>query len=183
MTIKFQANPQKIIESITWIARRLPGSDRYTILKTLFYADKFHLQKYGRPVTGDTYIKMPAGPVASLAYDLIKRDDFLPLELLVAADSAFGTAETGKKYPPVEARRDPDMEWFSGTDIECLEEAAAYCSGKSFDMLKEATHQEAAWMAANMHGEMDFALFIEEDHPDREELIEYITKTAPCQAV
>lgn len=183
MPVKFKANPQKIIEAITWIARRLPGSSRYIVLKTLFYADKFHLQKYGRPVTGDTYIKMPAGPVASLAYDLIKRNDYLPTEMLAAADGAFDSASTGGKYPPIEAKRLPDMEWFSGTDVECLEEAAAHCSGKGFGALKDSTHQENAWLAAPMNGEMDFALFIDEGAPDRKALLEYIEETAPCQAV
>jgi hypothetical protein len=126
---------------------------------------------------------MAAGPVASLAYDLIKRSEYLPVELLVAADSAFDSADTGGKYPPVEARREPDAEWFSGTDLECLEEAAAYCSGKGFGALRDSTHQEAAWVAATMNGEMDFALFIDGEGPEREALLEYITETAPCQAV
>ena len=183
MKISFNANPQKIIEAITWVADRIPGSDRYTILKTLFYADKYHLQKYGRPVTGDTYIKMPAGPVATLAYDIIKRNNFLPREILLAADVAFDAASCTEKYPPIKAKRKPDLDWFSGTDIECLEEASLYCSGKNFSTLKDNTHQEAAWLAASMHGEMNFSLFIDEDIPNRAELLEYIAETAPCQMV
>jgi len=183
MQIRFKANPEKIIETITWIAKRLPSNDRYTILKTLFYADKYHLQRYGRPVTGDTYIKMNYGPVASFAYDIIKRNDNLPLAVLTAADAAFDNVPNSGKYPPIEAKRPPDMEWFSGTDIECLEEAAAHCSDKDFDTLKGATHEEAAWLAASMHGEMDFALFIDNNTPEREALLEYIAETAPCQAV
>ena len=183
MQIRFKANPQKIIEAIAWIAQRLPGSSRYIILKTLFYADKFHLQKYGRPVTGDTYIKMAAGPVASLAYDLIKRSEYLPTDLLLAADNAFDSADTGSKYPPVEAKRAPDMEWFSVTDIECLEESAAYCAGKGFGALKDETHEEPAWIAAPMNGEMDFALFIDDSMPGREAILEYMVETAQCQAV
>ena len=183
MQIRFKPNPQKIIEAITWVAQRLPGSSRYTVLKTLFYADKYHLQRYGRPVTGDTYIKMAAGPVASLAYDLIKRSEYLPTDLLLAADNAFDSAVTGDKYPPVEAKRAPDMEWFSGTDIDCLEESAAYCAGKGFGELKDSTHEEAAWLAASMNGEMDFALFIDNDTPGHADLLEYMAETAPCQAV
>jgi hypothetical protein len=181
MSLKFKANPRKIIESITWIATRLPENSQYSILKTLFYADKFHLQKYGRPVTGDTYIKMTYGPVASLAYDIIKRNNNLPKKILVAADDAFDKGEG--KYPPLVAKRAPDMDWFSGSDIECLEAAVEHCSNMDFDDLKETTHQEAAWVAAPMNGEMDFALFLDEDVQNREALIEYITDTAPCQAV
>ncbi len=184
MKISFNANPQKIIEAITWAANRLPGSDRYTILKILFYADKYHLQKYGRPVTGDIYIKMTAGPVASLAYDIIKRNTSLPRELLLTADKAFKTASNSNhEYPPIEAVRCPDLDWFSGTDLECLEKAAGYCSDKTFTALKNTTHQEVAWLEASMNCEMDFSLFIDEDVPNREELLAYIAETAPCQMI
>lgn len=182
MSVKFRVNPQKLVESIVWIAQRLPGSSRYTVLKTLFYADKYHLECFGRPVTGDTYIKMAAGPVASLAYDLIKRSEYLPTYLLEAADAAFANEGTGK-YPTVKALRAPNLEWFSGTDIDCLERAADYCAGKDFSELKDATHQERAWQEASMNGEMDFALFIGDDVPNREELLDYIRETAACQTV
>jgi len=181
MHIRFKANPQKIIEVITWIAKRLPDSDRYTILKTLFYGDKFHLQKYGRPITGDTYIKMAAGPVASYAYDLIKKDAFLPREILIAASQAFNVDDN--PYAAIVAMRDPSLDWLSGTDLACLEEAASHCCGKDFHTLKRETHLEPAWAEASMNGEMDFALFIDEGAPDREGLLEYMAETAPCQAV
>lgn len=70
-TIRFPANPAKILEGIVWICDRKPGKGFHYILKTLFYADKWHLSCYGRPVFGDTYIKMPFGPVASLAYNIL----------------------------------------------------------------------------------------------------------------
>jgi len=181
MQIRFKANPDKIIETITWIAKRLPGSDRYTILKTMFYGDKFHLQKYGRPITGDTYIKMAAGPVASYAYDLIKKDAFLPREILLAANEAFNVDDN--QYAAIEAKREPNLDWFSGTDLECLEESASYCCGKDFKTLKRETHSEPAWIAAHMHGQMDFALLIDEDTPNKEALLAYIRETSPCQAV
>lgn len=178
--IRFKANPQKIIEAITWIARRIPGVDRYTVLKTLFYADKYHLQKYGRPVTGDVYIKMNAGPVASYAYDLIKGNGFLPKEILGLAEDAF---DSTNPRGSVTAKRNVDLDFFSETDLQCMEEAAAYCLTKSFSELYNATHQEPAWVEAEMNGPMRFELLIDQDIPDREDLLEYIRETSPCQSV
>ncbi|WP_409530306.1 Panacea domain-containing protein [Shinella sp.] len=46
---------------------------RFHALKTLYYADRAHLQRYGRPITGDRYIAMENGPVPSYAYNAVKQ--------------------------------------------------------------------------------------------------------------
>ena len=38
----------------------------------LLFADKKHLERYGRFITGDTYSAMENGPVPSFAYDVVK---------------------------------------------------------------------------------------------------------------
>lgn len=55
MRVKYQPNIGKIVEALVWIANRKAHQGFHFILKTLFYADKFHLQRYGRPILGDTY--------------------------------------------------------------------------------------------------------------------------------
>lgn len=173
--IKYRANPTKIIEAIVFIADKCRDNSVYTVVKTLFYADKYHLQKYGRPVTGDTYIKMPYGPVPSMAYDILKFNDFLPPALLAQAHNSFSKEEL-----KIIAERTPDLEVFSQTDIDCLSEALNKCADRGFNYLKEETHKEVAWIEASMNGELDFELIIDKDVPDREELIEYIKETAAC---
>jgi uncharacterized phage-associated protein len=42
------------------------------LLKLLFFADFLHYEKYGRPIVGDTYYRLPEGPVPTLSYDLYK---------------------------------------------------------------------------------------------------------------
>lgn len=176
MKIRYSANPAKLLEAILWIVSRKPGCDFHFILKSLFYADKFHLQKYGRPVTGDTYIKMSYGPVPSMAYDMLKGNWGLPAAALEACGSAFSVTREGR-IPSVTALREPETDELSGTDIECLGEAIAL-TPDTFDSRTERTHQERAWIEASMNGEMDFELFIDENVPNREELIQYIRETS-----
>lgn len=180
MHIKFKPNYQKIIEAITWVTNHIEGSSRYIVLKTLFYGDKFHLQKYGRPITGDTYIKMSMGPVASAAYDIIKANAFLPESVLIAANEAFSV---GGARAPITPNRDADEDWFSETDLECLAMAAEKCKALDFGSLKEETHQEQAWIEAEMNREMDLTLLIDQDTPNKDGLIEYIRETSACQSV
>ena len=49
---------------------------QYDIVKSLFLADKAHLNRYGRPITFDNYFAMKDGPVPNLAYNLLKRDNY-----------------------------------------------------------------------------------------------------------
>ncbi|MDZ7760889.1 MAG: Panacea domain-containing protein [Desulfovermiculus sp.] len=164
-----------------WVAKQKPHQGFHFILKTLFYADKFHLQKYGRPVLGDTYIKMDWGPVASTAYDLRKQSDFAPENALDAVSNALHVQKVHR--PDVIAKREPNMALFSGTDIEALEEALHFCQDKDFNDLSDITHKEKAWIDALMNSKMDYELFIDEDVENRDELIEYIRENSQTVVV
>jgi uncharacterized phage-associated protein len=74
--VRLKPNVQKIVAAITYViaradARRISVT-QYDILKTIFIADKTHLNKFGRPITFDNYYAMRAGPVPSLTYDFLK---------------------------------------------------------------------------------------------------------------
>ncbi|MFZ5427185.1 MAG: Panacea domain-containing protein [Thermodesulfobacteriota bacterium] len=182
MKIAYQPNHRKILETLAWVASKRPGKDFHFILKVLFYADKAHLQEAGRPVIGDTYIKMTYGPVPSHAYDMLESDDHLPERLLELISSTLDVVRVGR-IPHVTAKRSPELSFFSGSDIRCLEKALEQCDGMDFNSLCVMTHAERAWIDAQLNGEMDYANFIDEDTEDREELIAYIRETAPTVAL
>ena len=186
MNIRYTPNKQKIIETILWFLRRSQRTDLHSILKEIFYADKAHLQKYGRPVTGDYFIKMNYGPVASYAYDFLKvnrlseyvrKQRFTP-DILENAIRAFDTQD---QYN-IKALRDPDIDYFSRTDLLCMEFALAKCNGKAFDELVKISHNEPSWQKAELDEAMAFEDFIE-DRPDKEEYLEYLRESSECLAL
>ncbi|WP_255566960.1 MULTISPECIES: Panacea domain-containing protein [unclassified Photorhabdus] len=63
---------EKAIESILYVASTAPISDIYHVGKILYFADRLHLERYGRLITGDNHLAMKDGPVAENAYDIIK---------------------------------------------------------------------------------------------------------------
>ena len=69
--IQFKITYDTTIEVIIWLANMKPGIDIYHVAKVFFYADKMHINKYGRPITGDTYFSMKRGPVLSNVLDII----------------------------------------------------------------------------------------------------------------
>ena len=71
-TLRFQFDEKKGVETLTYIASRWPGVTAFFAAKVLFFAEKSHLNRYSRPIEGDTFIAMPNGPVPSTIYDFIK---------------------------------------------------------------------------------------------------------------
>lgn len=65
--MRFSVDKEKTIEALLYIVTRYGEVGRFHALKTLYYADRAHLQRYGRPITGDRYIAMENGPVPSYA--------------------------------------------------------------------------------------------------------------------
>jgi uncharacterized phage-associated protein len=181
MKLEYTPNKQKIIETILWFLHRSQRTDLHSILKEIFFSDKIHLTKYGRPVTGDYFIKMSYGPVPSYAYDLLKVDRLseyvrkqrYTADILEDAIRAFDT----KDQLCIKPLREPDLCYFSGTDIECMEQALAECNGKSFDDLVMITHADPAWQKAQLDQRMDFEDFIE-NRQDKEEYLEYLRESS-----
>lgn len=65
MALKFPFHETKALEVLAFIAKTSPGLTPLFVSKILFFAEKWHLNRYGRPIIGDTYIAMPRGPVPS----------------------------------------------------------------------------------------------------------------------
>ena len=54
--IKYRFLPEKFIQELAYLAQAdLPDLSKLKVAKLLYFCDKYHLLKYGRPVTGDVY--------------------------------------------------------------------------------------------------------------------------------
>jgi len=179
--IKFRENHKKTLEGLVWFAQNAPELTHYWAVKTLFFADLYHLNKYGRPVFGDTICALDFGPASSVALDMINRKPVsITGEEVDRAAAAFDTIPQGKgKGLRLSCKRDPDLDLFSRTDLECLGKALAHCRPLTFPELKNATHDmpcyKQAWDSRGAAGSapMDYALMVEES-PDKEGLLAYI---------
>src|SRR4030042_4954455 len=60
-----------IIESLHYLLKKLQHADKLKLVKLLFFADKYHLLKYARQISGDNYHALPAGPIPSGALDIL----------------------------------------------------------------------------------------------------------------
>ena len=60
------------VEAIVYVASRLDTPTIHGVLKIFYFADQHHLAEYGATATGDEYMAMRFGPVASESYNLMK---------------------------------------------------------------------------------------------------------------
>lgn len=167
MSIKYRFDPKKAIEVLLYVAQRC--SDMYTALKVLYFADKEHLAKYGRLISGDSYVAMWHGPVPSNTYDLIKdvRGDRFRVTK-VPVSEAFHMQ--GNDIVP---RRKANRDLLSESDVECLDAAIQKYGHLSFAELKRLSHQEEAFQRAD---ENDFIPLeaIATTLPEGELLVDYL---------
>jgi uncharacterized phage-associated protein len=181
--ISFKPNKPKIIEGLVWIAQRHPGLSTYYFVKIMYLAEKLHLQKYGRPIWGDTYIKMKLGPVPSVAYDMLKRNfSFNLAELKSIFNKALVVSEDGG-YPEFSAKRTPILDDFSSSDVECLEMAYNKFSPMTLRQIMDYTHDEPEYREAEMNGVMQYELMIDDGTQRSKELIEYLRSYGPYLAL
>ncbi len=171
--ITFDVNINKTIETIVWLAKQKPGIDIYHVAKVLYFADKKHLNRYARPISGDTYIKMKDGPAPSLALDIINTNclRFSQDVLDVIATSI----ETTGRYKNNYALRDPDMRYFSESDLECLQESFNENGHKSFDELRNATHDEPCYVQSEKNCSVDYLLMVDDDNPLGDDIKDHIS--------
>lgn len=132
---------KKALAAILYLANKIGKIDLYALLKTLYYAEKYHFQQWGRTITGDTLCRLPYGPVPSRAYDMLKSvrgDGLWPHDL--SEDFAFANRLT------VIPRRAPNLNSLSQTDIEMLDRSFAERGLLSFRELCDEAHKDPAFL-------------------------------------
>jgi uncharacterized phage-associated protein len=70
---------RKILQALYYIQNNAPqdNPDRFNkvyLLKMFYFADRYHLRHFGYLASRDTYFAMKLGPVASNAYNILKKD-------------------------------------------------------------------------------------------------------------
>ncbi len=172
MRTEFDA--EKAIEEILYIAKRTSTPDLYSIVKIMYFADKKHLEKYGRFVCNDTYIAMKDGPVPSGAYDIIKhvRGDGYPCVDKHALSAFKVNPKPDYKIIP---SRDANYDLLSESDRECLDESIKEFGSLTFGELKKLSHDKA-YESADRNNEIPIEA-IAATLKDGDLLIKYLTES------
>lgn len=175
--LKFALSERKTLETLAFLAERQPGLSPLYVSEVLYYAEKWHLNRYGRPVIGDTYIAMPMGPVPSTVKDYLEEDwrwtnrpDGFEDKIRIDRTKAHPELQSGRLGPSLDA--------LSESDKECLVDAIAFCVSKTPDELSSQSHFEKSWKLAPANGPMEYENFVDDDNPHRDEILEIAAENA-----
>jgi uncharacterized phage-associated protein len=145
--VRFAFDADKTLAAAIYIAgKNLPELTMGKLFKLLFLAEKDHLVRYGRPITGDWYAAMKNGPVPSNLYNLFKE-----LKLTPTSDAARRLAESISidasvyEYPRLTARVDPDPMQLSQSDVLSIDRIVNECGHLTFLQLRSLTHETPAY--------------------------------------
>jgi uncharacterized phage-associated protein len=141
--IEFKCNPEKTTQTLNYYAIKAGGKiNKLRALKLIYFADKYHLRKYGRLVTNDNYFAMEHGPVPSAAKDIAESNfDYscdIPEEYCtryIVPDEDFSF----RSVFPV------DESVFSESDLEALNFAWDHFGRYNRWELRDLTHNYIEW--------------------------------------
>lgn len=163
---------KKALEAILYVAQKT--HDLFHIVKVLFYADKYHLEKYGRFISGDCYIAMPEGPVPSGAYDIIKcaRGDLRNDDQRITSLNPSESLDVTDKFI-IAPLRDPDLDYLSESDIECLNLAINNYANMDHNDLWNLVHSELSYKKSKLNKPIKFNDILE-SLPNYIEVLDYL---------
>lgn len=182
MNCSLKFNYKKATQSLNFFAINNGGSvGKLKALKLIYFADKYHLRKYGRPIINDEYFAMERGPVASGVKDIAEMSKFLGNnEKRYAEENIKPFREYSiKSIAPI------DFDVFSDSEIEALEFSLSKFGEYGDLHLSNLTHRYPEWkkhknaLEINSRIRMDYLDFFEDSADDIEKC--YILNTEEKQ--
>jgi uncharacterized phage-associated protein len=145
-TLTIPAPVRKSTQALNYFARLSARGapqplNKMKALKLLFFADRYHLRKYGRPVSDCAYFAMKNGPVASEAKNIAEENSRLRSNARSYA-RRFVRRKDAYHYGSV---AEVDKSVLSTTDIEALEFSWRTFGQYTQYELRDITHQYPEW--------------------------------------
>jgi uncharacterized phage-associated protein len=159
--LSFSFKLEKFVEASFHLAQRCPDMTKMKLFKLLYFADKYHLSEFGRPIFGGHYVALKDGPVPSEAYDVVK-----------GISNPFHDVFTvsGHKIT-VNPSANPGAESLSESDIEALDKISDEIGILTAAQLRSKSHADPAWSRRDRNDDMDFADMIPGVVPEFRDLI------------
>jgi len=157
---KAKFDQRKALHAMLFVVTHVPKpTNVYNALKCLYYADRKHLQQYGRQIYCDTFYALEHGPVPSAAYEIVKYvNGHAKWDLHFPETCEI--LEVNDHY--LSARGVVDTDLLSRSDMACLVDAAREYGTMPFGKLKKLSHQGKAFENSDPNGEMKLSHLVEE---------------------
>ena len=138
---------KKLTELVLYILDKTGGVDFYHAFKILYFAEMFHLAKWGSGIVPDEFCALKYGPVPTHLYNAIKELNNPKSSFSVELSEVVAFA--GEDAPNVLlSKRPANLKFLSKSEIEALDRSIDDNKSLTFGQLLKKSHDEA-WEEAN----------------------------------
>ena len=134
-----------VADTIYYILKKIGKADKLKIIKLIYLADKYHLIKYGRTITGDDYYAMEKGPVGTTAKDLLTFEEEDVFSPTARAYIKKLIEQTGKKHTYRVRDVNVELDTLSETDREILDFVVEKFGDMTTGELIDYVHRYPEW--------------------------------------
>lgn len=181
-TLQYRFDEEKFINALAFFAHRgVADLTKLKAAKLLYFTDKFHLTRFGRPVIGDRYYCLKYGPLPSAADNYMDEAELSARTGEKQFDALFDrylTVDAAPPYPLYKAKHSPDLDVFSESDLEALENTLQQYGRYSAWELVDLTHDELPFKLSNKkrtpqgRADLPYELFFEGASEDAQRVLE-----------
>ncbi len=141
-----QANPAKLREALLYVLEKVgakPNVGETVLYKLLYFIDFDYYEKYGRSITGLTYVRNHFGPTPSITFKEVVEGLKKQGELEVIETKFFSNNQ--RKYLPTKS---VELELLSAKELDHINEELARLGDKNASELSELSHKDMPWRVA-----------------------------------
>lgn len=148
-------NEEKYKNLILFFANKIRNGTlgKLKIMKLLYFLDFDYFEKYGKPVSGDEYLRFDNGPIPRMAEKILKEMNGKDIKII---KRKIGSGYNDQQH--IEPLKNFDVELFSKEELLMMEETANKWEKFSGTEMKNASHGEAPWIATKPNSVIDYNL-------------------------
>ncbi len=153
-------NKKKFKQTLHYIISKVGAQDnvgKTVLYKMLYFSDFDYYELYNKPLTGESYLKLPHGPAPSHFKEIIKE-----LKKMLKIKEIKGEY---MGYPQIKfvSLCSPETNLLNGDEIQLIEKVISRLSGMSGTQISSYSHQDIPWKATEDKKEMDYELVFYRD--------------------
>ena len=139
------------------------------LMKLCFYADKYHLEEYGKPIFNHSYTKLPRGPVPTWLYSIVRTSisgnyDYDFQEEVNVFNEYIGIEEVSyNKYIQVifTKKQEFNNKFFSKTQLKILNKVIEEFRTITAAEISELSHTTNAWKNVEMNEQITYESMVD----------------------
>ncbi len=141
------------------------------LMKLCFYADKYHLEEYGKPIFNHSYTKLPRGPVPTWLYSIVRTSisgnyDYDFQEEVNVFNEYIGIEEVSyNKYIQVifTKKQEFNNKFFSKTQLKILNKVIEEFRTITAAEISELSHTTNAWKNVEMNEQITYESMVDDE--------------------